>query len=70
MPVGSIAVNGVSLTMAEVKSNIFAVSIIPHTMEVTTFKLLQPGTSVNIEFDILGKYVEHLFEGKGISIKK
>jgi riboflavin synthase len=53
-----------------VKSNIFAVSIIPHTMEVTTFKLLQPGTSVNIEFDILGKYVERLFEGKGISIKK
>ena len=70
VPVGSIAVNGVSLTMAEVKSNIFAVSIIPHTMEVTTFKLLQPGTSVNIEFDILGKYVERLFEGKGISIKK
>ena len=70
MPVGSIAVNGVSLTMAEVKSNSFAVSIIPHTMEVTTFKLLQPGALVNLEFDVLGKYVERLFEVRRISIKK
>ena len=70
VPVGSIAVNGVSLTMAEVKGNSFAVSIIPHTMEVTTFKLLQPGTAVNLEFDVLGKYVERLFEVRGISIKK
>ena len=39
-------------------------------MEVTTFKLLQPGTAVNLEFDVLGKYVERLFEVRGISIKK
>jgi riboflavin synthase len=65
VPVSSIAVNGVSLTMADVKSNSFAVSIIPHTMEATTFKLLQPGAAVNLEFDILGKYVERLFEEKG-----
>jgi riboflavin synthase len=70
VPVGSIAVNGVSLTMAEVKSNSFAVSIIPHTMEVTSFKLLQPGAAVNLEFDVLGKYVERLFKVKGISIRK
>jgi riboflavin synthase len=70
VPVGSIAVNGVSLTMAEVKSNSFAVSIIPHTMEVTSFKLLQPGAAVNLEFDVLGKYVERLFKAKGISIRK
>jgi riboflavin synthase len=70
VPVGSIAVNGVSLTMAEVMSNSFAVSIIPHTMEVTTFKLLQPGIAVNLEFDVLGKYVERLFEVRGIPIKK
>jgi riboflavin synthase len=70
VPVGSIAVNGVSLTMAEVKSNSFAVSIIPHTMEVTTFKLLQPGAAVNLEFDVLGKYVERLFDIKRISMKK
>jgi riboflavin synthase len=70
VPVGSIAVNGVSLTMAEVKGNSIAVSIIPHTMEVTTFKLLQPGKAVNLEFDVLGKYVERLFEVRGIQIKK
>jgi riboflavin synthase len=61
IPVGSIGVNGVSLTMAEVKENSFAVSIIPHTMEVTTFHLLKPGDTVNLEFDVLGKYVERLF---------
>ncbi len=66
VPVGSIAVNGVSLTMSEVKKNSFAVSIIPHTMEVTTFYLLKPGDSVNLEFDVLGKYVERLFEARGI----
>jgi riboflavin synthase len=70
VPVGSIAVNGVSLTMADVRGNSFAVSIIPHTMDVTTFKLLQLGASVNLEFDILGKYVERLFEIRGISTKK
>ena len=70
VPVGSIAVNGVSLTMAEVRRNSFAVSIIPHTMEVTTFKLLQPGIAVNLEFDVLGKYVERLFVMRGISKKK
>lgn len=70
VPVGSIAVNGISLTMAEVKSNSFSVSIIPHTMEVTTFKLLKPGTAVNLEFDVLGKYVKRLFEARGTSLRK
>ena len=66
IPVGSIAVNGISLTMAEVKANSFVVSIIPHTMEVTTFRLLKPGDTVNLEFDVLGKYVERLFEERGM----
>ena len=66
IPVGSIAVNGVSLTMAEVKANSFAVSIIPHTMEVTTFRLLKSGDTVNLEFDVLGKYIERLFAERGI----
>ena len=70
VPVGSIAVNGVSLTMAEVKANSFAVSIIPHTMEVTTFRLLKSGDTVNLEFDVLGKYVERLFEVRGLSKNK
>ena len=65
IPVGSIAVNGVSLTMAEVKENSFSVSIIPHTMEITTFHLLKPGDTINLEFDVLGKYVKRLFEARG-----
>ena len=70
VPVGSIAVNGVSLTMAAVKAHSFAISIIPHTMHVTTFNMLRPGALVNIEFDILGKYIERLYEEKGIRRKK
>ncbi len=62
VPVGSIAVNGVSLTMAEVKAGAFAVSIIPHTLEVTTFGRLHRGDKVNLEFDILGKYVERMMK--------
>ncbi|MCI0707493.1 MAG: riboflavin synthase [Ignavibacteriae bacterium] len=60
IPVGSVAVNGVSLTVANLKDTTFAVSIIPHTTKKTTFKSLQKGDSVNIEFDVLGKYVESL----------
>ena len=62
IPVGSIAVDGVSLTVASLKGNEFAVSIIPHTMEVTTFKSLKVGNRVNLEFDVLGKYVERLLK--------
>jgi riboflavin synthase len=70
VPVGSIAVNGVSLTMSNVKKNSFAVSIIPYTMEVTTFKYFQMGIDVNLEFDVLGKYVERLFEARMNPTKK
>jgi riboflavin synthase len=63
IPVGSIAVNGVSLTIADVRGNAFMVSIIPHTMDVTTFQSLKPGDRVNLEFDVLGKYVEQLMRG-------
>lgn len=55
---GSIAVNGVSLTVAEINDNIFKTAIIPHTYENTTLHTLKSGDIVNIETDILGKYVE------------
>jgi riboflavin synthase len=55
---GSIGVNGVSLTCFEVSPTGFAVAIIPYTWEHTTFKTLQVGDSVNLEFDIIGKYVQ------------
>ncbi|MBI3586822.1 MAG: riboflavin synthase [Ignavibacteriales bacterium] len=60
IPVGSVAVNGVSLTVASLRGQTFGVSIIPHTMDVTTFRNLKKGDRVNIEFDVLGKYIERL----------
>ncbi|MBI3259805.1 MAG: riboflavin synthase [Ignavibacteriae bacterium] len=61
VPVGSICINGVSLTVANVDSNKFMVAIIPHTLEVTTLTQLKNGSKVNLEFDILGKYIEKMF---------
>jgi riboflavin synthase len=57
--VGSIAINGVSLTAAEVDANRCMVSIIPHTYDVTTFNRLQAGDTVNVEFDMIGKYIRN-----------
>jgi riboflavin synthase len=64
IPVGSIAVNGVSLTMADVRASSFLVSIIPHTMDVTTFAAMKPGDNVNLEFDVLGKFVEQFMNAR------
>lgn len=64
IPVGSVAVNGVSLTVASLRGQTFGVSIIPHTMKVTTFKNLKAGDRVNIEFDMLGKYIERLLRAR------
>ena len=55
---GSITVNGVSLTVSENENKTFAVAVIPHTLEKTNLKFLKPGDLVNIETDILGRYVE------------
>ncbi len=60
VPKGSIAVDGVSLTLVDVEPESFSVALIPHTLEVTTLGQKQPGDSVNIETDILGKYVQKL----------
>ncbi len=57
---GSVAVDGVSLTVAEVHDDQFRVAVIPHTAAVTTLGSLRPGDRVNLEFDILAKYVERL----------
>ncbi len=54
---GSIAIDGISLTVVEVKKNLVSVSLIPHTIEVTNFKTKKIGDKVNIETDILGKYI-------------
>jgi riboflavin synthase len=57
---GSIAVDGVSLTIAAIDDETFTVALVAHTLEVTTLGSLQPGDPVNLEVDILAKYVERL----------
>ncbi|HVU24242.1 MAG TPA: riboflavin synthase [Opitutus sp.] len=57
---GSIALDGISLTIAEVDGDAFAVWLIPTTLDVTNVRTRQPGEQVNLEFDLLGKYVDKL----------
>ncbi len=59
---GSVAVNGVSLTVNEAAADTFGVNVIPHTAEVTTFGSLRPGDAVNVEIDMLARYVARLVE--------
>lgn len=59
---GSVCIDGVSLTVFNVSEGKFRVTIIPHTMNVTNFKTIKKGTTVNLEFDVIGKYIKRLFE--------
>jgi len=59
---GSVAVNGVSLTVNEVRDDMFGVNVIPHTASVTGFGTMKPGDKVNIEIDMLARYVARLAE--------
>jgi riboflavin synthase len=61
---GSIAVDGVSLTVASADESGFAVALVPHTLEVTTLGRLEAGDTVNLEVDILAKYVERLLRSE------
>ena len=67
---GSITVNGVSLTVSKNQNNTFSVAIIPHTLENTNLKYLKIGDLVNIETDILGRYVEKFLSTKNNNITK
>jgi len=60
---GSVAIDGVSLTVNGVDPTGFSVAVIPHSLAMTTLKNCQPGSLVNIETDLLGKYVERLLQG-------
>lgn len=64
---GSITINGVSLTVVDSEINTFSVAIIPYTYEHTTFKLLQKGDVVNLEFDVIGKYLKRLLGNTSLS---
>ena len=61
---GSVTVNGVSLTVVDSGKNKFSVAIIPYTYEHTNFKNIEVGTKVNLEFDVIGKYVSRLYSNK------
>ena len=65
VPKGSIAIDGISLTLVNVETNRFSVALIPHTLEITTLGQRSVGDRVNIELDILGKYVAKLLSGEG-----
>ena len=64
VPKGSICLNGVSLTVAGLEADRFSVAIIPYTYDHTVFRSLRPGHRVNVEFDVLGKYVERMLAGR------
>lgn len=65
VPKGSVAVDGISLTLVNVETDRFSVALIPHTLSVTTLGARQVGDRVNIETDILGKYVQKLLNRDG-----
>jgi riboflavin synthase len=64
---GSVCVNGVSLTVVNARDNSFQVAIIPFTHQVTNFHGFRPGSIVNLEFDILGKYIARILQAQGFS---
>jgi riboflavin synthase len=65
IPMGSICIDGISLTVASVERNDVTLAIIPHTLKVTTLNDLKPGSSVNVELDMIGKYIIQLVERTG-----
>ncbi|MFQ5991644.1 MAG: riboflavin synthase [Nitrospiraceae bacterium] len=66
VPKGSVTVDGVSMTINQVKKKSFDIAIIPHTAKVTTLGLRGVGEKVNLEADLIGKYVERLLQGRGV----
>jgi riboflavin synthase len=62
---GSVCIDGVSLTVNDVEQNRFGVNLIPHTLEVTTLGACRPGTQVNVEVDIIARYVERMTRDAG-----
>jgi riboflavin synthase len=64
---GSVALDGVSLTVNEVEGRVFGVNIIPHTLAHTTFGDAGPGTRINLEIDLIARYVQRLLQTRGAS---
>jgi riboflavin synthase len=66
---GSITINGVSLTVNEVGGTVFSVNLIPHTLIVTTLKSLHTGSKVNLEIDLIARYVERMMQAERDGLK-
>ncbi|MDA3903852.1 MAG: riboflavin synthase [Desulfuromusa sp.] len=64
---GSVAVDGISLTVNSVEADMFSIAVIPHSLQMTTLKNCREGSQVNIETDLLGRYVERLLQGENNS---
>jgi riboflavin synthase len=62
---GSITINGVSLTVNQVEDDVFSVNLIPYTLEVTTLNELRAGDKVNVEIDLIARYVERIMQARG-----
>lgn len=62
VPKGSVTVNGISLTVSRAEKDYFEISLIPHTLQLTNIANVEVGTSVNIEFDIMGKYLARMLK--------
>lgn len=69
VPKGSVTVDGISLTLVDVAADRFRVALIPHTLAVTTLGFKQPGATVNLETDILAKYVWKCLRGGGLTVE-
>ena len=69
VPKGSVAVDGVSLTIVDANADRFSVALIPHTLAQTTLGFKQPGAAVNLETDLLAKYVWKCLRGGGVSLE-
>jgi riboflavin synthase len=64
---GSVAVEGISLTIANLTNNYFEIAVIPKTLELTNFSQLKPGDEVNLEADVIAKYVERMLTDRGLA---
>ncbi len=62
---GSITLNGVSLTVNQIEGDVFSVNLIPYTLEVTTLNELHAGDKVNVEIDLIARYVERIMQARG-----
>ncbi len=65
---GSVAIDGISLTVAEVEGDSLAAWIIPHTLDLTNLRARRAGDAVNLEFDMLGKYVDKMLQARGLGL--